>query len=65
MPTVKVPGIGQVEKKYVYIGGALVAGIVGYAYWSRARATASEDVADYTTAEPSGTDSAYDGGVDA
>jgi hypothetical protein len=64
MPTVKVPGIGQVEKKYVYIGGALVAGFVGYAYWSKSRASASEDVADYTTEDTSGTDYAYDSGVD-
>lgn len=61
MPTVKIPGIGPVEKKWVYVGSALVAGIVGYAYWNRARADSAEsEVSDYTT-EP---DYAMDSGVD-
>lgn len=36
-----VPGIGQVDKKYVYAGVAIVAGIVGYAWWSRNRASSA------------------------
>lgn len=61
MATVKIPGIGPVDKKWVYVGGAAVAGIVGYAYWNRSRAEAAEpEVDDYT----SGTDYAMDSGVD-
>jgi hypothetical protein len=56
---VKLPGIGTVDKKYVYIGGALVVGIVGYAYWNNARSSGAE-MSDYTT-EP---DYAMDSGVD-
>jgi hypothetical protein len=33
--TVKLPAIGPVKKQWVYAGGALVAGIVAYAWWSR------------------------------
>lgn len=40
--TVKLPGIGQVKTTYVYIGGALVAGIVGYAWWSRRGSSAAQ-----------------------
>jgi hypothetical protein len=34
--TVKLPGVGPVKKTWVYVGGALIVGIVGYAYFSRA-----------------------------
>lgn len=44
MPTVKIPGIGPVEKKYVYAGVAVVAGIVGYAYWQARQAPADSGV---------------------
>lgn len=33
--TMNVPGIGSVNKTYVYAGGALVVGVVGYAYYKR------------------------------
>lgn len=59
--TIKIPGIGPVEKKWVWVGGAAIAGIVGYAYWTSARANESE-VADYTTDPP--VDYAMDSGVD-
>ncbi len=71
MPQVNVPGIGPVDKKYVYAGVAVTAGIVGFAYW-RARNAASEPTtSDYTSGEElatenayaSGSDYAYDGGV--
>lgn len=39
---IKIPGIGPVEKKWVYVGGALIAGIVGYAYWARSSASNAE-----------------------
>lgn len=57
--TVKLPGIGPVDKKWVYVGGAFVVGIAGYAYWNSARADNSE-IADYTT-DP---DYVHDGGED-
>lgn len=61
MPTVKVPGIGPVEKKWVYVGAAVAAGIVGYAYWNKAQANAAEsEVTDYTE----GPGYAMDSGVD-
>lgn len=45
--TVSVPAVGDVKKKYVMISGALVAGIVGYAWWKRGTA-APADVPAYT-----------------
>lgn len=32
---VTLPGVGPVDKKWLYVGGALVVGIVGYAWWQR------------------------------
>jgi hypothetical protein len=58
--TIKLPGVGPVQKKWVYVGGAAIAGIVGYAYWTSSR-NQEVDTADYTTDE---TDYAMDGGVD-
>lgn len=40
--TIKLPAIGPVKKTWVYIGGAVIIGIVGYAYWTRAREPAVE-----------------------
>lgn len=61
MATVKIPGIGPVEKKWVYVGGAFVVGIVGYAYWNKTRAEAAEtEVSDFTE----GPGYAMDSGVD-
>lgn len=37
---IKLPGVGEVPRKYVMIGGALALGVVGYA-WYRARTGAS------------------------
>lgn len=42
--TVKVPGAGPVKKQWVYVGGALLVGIVGYAYYKRARAPVVEPI---------------------
>lgn len=50
--TMNVPGIGNVNKTYVYAGGALVVGIVGYAYYKR-RQQDNQAAADATA----GTDS--------
>jgi hypothetical protein len=33
--TVKLPVIGPTKKTWVYVGGALVAGFIGYAWWNR------------------------------
>ena len=35
--TIKVPGLGPVKATYVYVGGALVVGIVGYAWWKNSQ----------------------------
>lgn len=45
--TVKLPAIGPVDKKWVYIGGAAIVGFVGYAWWTRARSSPAE-AADFT-----------------
>jgi hypothetical protein len=42
--TVKLPGVGTVKKTYVYIGAALVVGIVGYAWWARSRAGGADEL---------------------
>lgn len=72
MAEVKIPGIGNVDQKWVWVGGALVVGVVGYAYIRQSRAASDDaiddmDTDDYTTDEyPYGeafaTDYAYDGG---
>lgn len=49
-PTVDVPAVGRVKKQYVYVGGALVVGIVGYAYWQRST-SGPADVPAYTDAD--------------
>lgn len=36
-PTVNVPVVGTVQRRWVIVGVAVVAGIVGFAYWSRSR----------------------------
>jgi len=45
--TVEVPAVGRVKKQYVYVAAALVAGIVGFAYWRRSSAPV-EDFPAYT-----------------
>ena len=35
--TVKLPVIGPTDRRWVWAGGALIAGIVGYAWWNRSR----------------------------
>jgi hypothetical protein len=42
--TVKLPAVGSVDRRWVYAGGALVAGIVGYAWWTRARGAQAPEV---------------------
>lgn len=54
--TINVPGLGQTKATYVYVGGALVVGIVGYAWWKNAQASANADFVgaspdDYATGE--------------
>lgn len=68
--TVKLPVVGSVKKQYLWIGGALVAGIAGYAYYrstvNAAAEAQSTDTVDYgatdtTSADTYGTDyGAYD-----
>jgi hypothetical protein len=42
--TVKLPVLGPVNRNWVYIGGALIVGIVGYAWWTRTRPSGAEEV---------------------
>lgn len=48
--TVQVPAVGRVKKQYVIVGAAVVAGIVGYAYWRSAN-SAPADIPAYTEAD--------------
>lgn len=41
MPTVNIPGVGAVEKKYVYVGAAGIAGFAGFMYWRNRQSAAS------------------------
>lgn len=41
--TVKLPVIGPVNRNWVYVGGALIVGIVGYAWWNRSTRGTSEE----------------------
>lgn len=47
--TINVPGLGPTKSVYVYAGGALVLGIVGYAWWKNAQSSAPTD---YVGADP-------------
>lgn len=57
--TMKIPGIGPVPSKYVYIGGAVIAGIAAYSYYRASQAPADEPVVDGTEAATDGTELAY------
>lgn len=56
MSQVTIPGVGAVDKKYVYIGSAAVAGIVGYAYWSARQGNAGAAATPEAAAEDTDTD---------
>lgn len=60
MSTVTVPGVGPVDAKYVYAGGALVVGIVGYSYWRRSAGSGSAEVVE-TLPDDAGTGDVADG----
>jgi hypothetical protein len=63
MATVTVPGIGSVDQKYVYAGGALVLGVVGFAYWRRSQEPAAPTWADVDPSQMvPGTDHVTPGG---
>ncbi len=51
---VKIPGIGRVPRRWVIVGGVAVVGIVGYAYWRRARANGAAAPGPTTTTDLSG-----------
>jgi LysM repeat protein len=53
---ITLPAVGQVSKTWLYVGGAVVAGIVGYAYWKRRQQSAVVGV-DTTTGSVGGSDS--------
>lgn len=61
MPTMKIPGLGTVERKYVYIGAAVVAGFAGYMWYKSKTAvdTSTQDTEgalDPALADVAGTD---------
>jgi hypothetical protein len=77
MADVKLPGVGNVDSKWVWAGGALIVGIVGFAYIRNRSVSASvteepagdesavtSDYADYSNlyGDAYATDYAYDGG---
>lgn len=41
MGDVEVPAVGKVPQQWLYVGGAVVAGIVGWAYYQRRKAAAT------------------------
>lgn len=41
--TINVPGLGPTKAVYVYAGGALAVGIIGYAWWKNSQAQANVD----------------------
>jgi hypothetical protein len=45
MPTTVIPVVGKVDQKFVYMGGALIVGILGYAWLSKSRTAPPADVA--------------------
>lgn len=47
--TIDIPGVGPVKSTYVWVGGALVAGIAGYAWWQYSR---NREPADFVGASP-------------
>jgi hypothetical protein len=51
---VKLPVAGNIKKQYVLVGGALVVGIVGYAWMSRSRSSAApvDSTADTSLPDP-------------
>ena len=53
--TINVPGLGPTRAVYVYVGGALVVGIVGYAWYKNQQATPTDFVGaspdDYATGD--------------
>lgn len=64
--TVKIPGIGETKKAYAYIGGGLVLGIGGYAYYKYYENQAAQTAAAETANAPAqsiGTDMATDSGT--
>jgi len=42
MTDVQLPAVGKVKREYLFAGGALIVGIVGYAWWAKSRSGASE-----------------------
>jgi hypothetical protein len=55
--TIKIPGIGPTKSTYVYLGGAAIVGVVGYAYW-RNRQSASAAATDPNATDTTALDSA-------
>lgn len=53
---VKLPGLGKVSKKTLYIGGAVAAVVVGYLYIRHGRSSSSSGTGTSGTADTTGTD---------
>ena len=60
MPTMNIPGIGSVEKKYVYVGAASIAGFVGYMYIRNRNSATDDTVSDTVTDDPALDSTAFD-----
>lgn len=57
--TMTLPGIGEVKRQHVYIGAAVAAGVVGYAWW---RSRTADDAAPIEDESIAGDDIAADDG---
>jgi hypothetical protein len=62
---VKLPGVGEVPRAYVAVGGAAVVGAVGFAYLRRGAGGSADPSAEVAAADPTGTTGDYAAGVDA
>lgn len=61
MATVTLPAIGQVDQRWLVGGGALVVGVVGFAWWHRGVASANAAAADTSATDPTATDATAEG----
>lgn len=63
MPTMNIPGVGAVEKKYVYVGAAGIAGFVGYMYYRNRNSAVDDTAVSDTVTDPALDSTAFDPGL--